>query len=102
MLRRVALLVGLCATALPFGSSASASCLDDLTATNFLASDAPFDESDHWGDWVHVEGTANVIVEGDDLIHDAGQLVPWTPEFTQDVVANASGATTAFVTCVAG
>ncbi|HVF05415.1 MAG TPA: hypothetical protein VNA20_11305 [Frankiaceae bacterium] len=98
LLRRTALvLAGSAAVTMLLGGTASASCVDDFGAE--YPEGHTFTPSDHYLNWVHVVGTATVIVEGDDLLWDAGQLVDYTVH-----VAGTSGpaATVGFVDCVAG
>lgn len=102
MLRRLATVAVACAVTVPMlGGTASASCLDDLQAHPIYGT-APWDASDHWLNWVHVEGTATLIVEGDDLLHDAEWLAAFYPAWTQSTAGNAASATGGFVNCVAG
>jgi hypothetical protein len=102
MLRRLAAVAALCTAIVPaLGGTASASCVDDLESHPVLGS-TPFYPSDHYLNWVHVEGTATVIVEGDDLLYDVTTLAALYPVWTQATAGNAVDATGDFANCVAG
>jgi hypothetical protein len=105
MLRRAILLAAASAAFVPFlAGPASASCTDDLRATNFLATDTPWNPSSHYNSLSYVQksGTATVTVWGDDAISDGTALALYYPTASQDYAANVAGATTRFVDCVAG
>ena len=103
MLRRIAVLLAIPLAFAASGSPAQASCADDF-ADRAFDSDAyaVWDSSDHYLNWVYIEGTATVVVEGDDLLWDANELVQYLPELALDYVGNAPGNTVEFVDCVAG
>jgi hypothetical protein len=104
MLRRIALVAGLCAVAVvaPLAGTASASCTDDFQ-TNLLSSDEYYTLSDHWWGlhYVHVVG-GNVVIESGYLASDATNVTVTLAGFAQDYANNAAPATLTFVDCVAG
>lgn len=103
MFRRIAVLaVAVAAAVVTSGSPASASCLDDFLASDPFASDEQFNGSDHWLNWVHVQGVATVTFEGDDLLYDVGEVTRLNVARVEDYTRNVSGSTTGFVDCVAG
>ena len=105
MLRRIAVVAAVCAATLPFTTgSASASCLDDFQVTynpfRGYVEQQPY--SDHLYNWVHVQGTATLIVEGDDLLHDVDAVSKNWQFFIENAAGNAVTATVEFADCVAG
>lgn len=105
MLRRLAVVVASAAVAVPLMSgTASASCTDDLLATNLSEGYTSPTYSPHWNGlhYVHVTGTATVLVEGDALVYDgtthAGDWANWTTI----IAGNTADASVEWVDCVAG
>lgn len=105
MLRRLAVVVASAAVAMPLMSgTASASCTDDLLATNLNEGyTAPY-YTPHWYGlhYVHVTGTATVLVEGDALVYDGTTTVGDWANWSQIVAGNAADAGVEWVDCVAG
>ena len=111
MFVRTALVAAAAALALPLlGGTASASCLDDLQATDLDAGYTESPKSDRWGsggglvfDHVEYSGTANITVHGDALVSDwvSWYTVDW-PAYALTHATNAAEATTTFADCVAG
>lgn len=103
--RRAVLLLAASAALVPaLAAPAHASCLDDLENTQVLATDTPWSPSPHYNNlsYVQVTGTATVTVYGDDLAGDSVKLATYFAAASQDWAGNVTGATTAFVDCVAG
>ena len=105
MIRRLAVVLASAAVAVPLLSgTASASCTDDLLATNFSEGyTSPYYTPHWWGlHYVHVTGTATVLVEGDALVYDGTTAAgDWT-NWSLIVADNAADASVEWVDCVAG
>jgi hypothetical protein len=105
MLRRLAVVFVSAAVAVPLLSgTASASCRTDLQNKNLEEGYTAPTYSPHWhgGHYVHVTGTATVLVEGDALKSDVDTTVTDWTTWTTIVAGNAAEGATEFVDCVAG
>ena len=105
MFRRIAAVVIPAVVAVPLlGGTASASCTDDLLATQLTEGYVPPQYSEHWWGlhYVHVNGVT-VLVEGDALVSDATTHVvgDWG-QWTQVVAGNTADGGVEWVDCVAG
>jgi hypothetical protein len=103
---RLALVLLPAVTAVPLlAAPASASCTDDLAATNLQAGYAPppGGYSPQWPfGYVRVTGTATVTVYGEAAISDGSYLVADESVWLPTVAGNWVGAVVDFEDCVAG
>jgi hypothetical protein len=105
LLRRLAVVVLPALVAVPLLSgTASASCTDDLLATNLGEGNTEPTYSPHWYelDYVQTQGTATVHVYGDALVSDATLYAADWVSWVALVGGNASDAALEFEDCVAG
>lgn len=103
MLVRASLVALAAAALVPLtGGAASAGCAEDLLATKLFENYSRSAKSQYFTTGYVEPSGSGVTVHDDELVADYTSLAGDAARYTEQVAANAAGATATFVDCVAG